>query len=1315
VTHLALDRRFIAWREKEGSAIERLRSPRLFADDIDWKELRKHQRVVILAEAGSGKTEEMLAQARALVSEGAFAFFTPVKSVALEGLGESFPNAERERLQAWLASDKPAWFFIDSVDEAKLNRIQLSAALRKLADGIASGLRRAHVVLSGRITDWEFRIDLDQFTEFLPVPRDLEKLGPPTAEAILGRALRGDYQQKGYAAVERAEPPLVLLIAPLDEPRVRVFAAGHGIGDSDPFIQAIEAADLWFLARRPLDLQWLVIYWKRHGRFGTLAAMIETSLQERLRETNLQHAHDDSVDPVRAMRALERIGAAMVFGRVDKILVEDSGISLSTTPDALRLEDVLPDWAPAPRRQLLTRAVFDPATFACVRLHNDNEGTVRAFLAARWLRRLRDREGSVRAQVNRIFTKVYGYPLIRPSLRQTCAWLSLEDSDVANEVIAREPELLLTEGDPGSLSAAARSAVVTRVIEEMARTGDGIGPVNEETLRRVTGPDIVPTVRTLWRTHKDEPRCRALLLRLIALGALADCADIAFEGTSGAYNDEITLVLAGRALMASADAATIETYANRIRAAEKTLPAQVLWEALDQLAPRCFSVKDFLSIVEGMNDQARAMWPGIDHFAPRFAERLRSRLDLEQLLQGLTALLDREEPADEDLEAEPNEEHLKLFAKIAVTLMRYVPPAQAPPQIIDIALRIRSVHRYRTVDDTSKGLIESLSETRERRREVFWHAARAWAEHRLLHGRPLDSVWAMSILGWPKHLQLGDLDWILSDAMALSAPRESQLALDAALDLWHHNGRREDILLRIRLKIESRSDLLEALNGWLTPRQPSAEEVSSNRELERLHLERQARETERDGSWNSFIAELRADPDQLRCVAPPSQDGGVDSRLFHLWLLLSNMDGRQSRYAIDDVRPVEAVLGARLALAFRDTLVKFWRRWKPTLESTRAPNQRNVINQVDCMGICGVSMEAKLNTGWPTYLTPQEAGRAAEYATLELNGFPAWTARLAAAWPAEVGDVVLNEILAELDDTSSESHAGPLQDVASGPLEVCRAVTGGLLPALQARESLAERKLSQALRILYRGLPADAQGYLSLVLDRVARATSPEAQASYLAAAFHRNPTAALDALRSTLDGMGSHDRRSLVEELLPRLSGDAFRGQDYELPALPLDVLERLVAIAFAEVRAADDVVHKNGVVFSPGLRDRAERARDGLFRQLCQIPGAATIEAIRRIGSIPGIPLRPDTIETLSQERAAADSEGTPWPPGAAYTLEHCAETAPGTAKELHALGVLRLEDIAYDLHHGDFALGTILKRLDNENEVQRWAASELRNRQG
>ena len=83
------------------------------------------------------------------------------------------------------------------------------------------------------------------------------------------------------------EEPLVVLMASLDAERVRRFAAAKGAPNLDAFMAEIEAANLWRFARRPLDLDWLVQFWRSHGRLGTLAEMLESSLTERLNETNL--------------------------------------------------------------------------------------------------------------------------------------------------------------------------------------------------------------------------------------------------------------------------------------------------------------------------------------------------------------------------------------------------------------------------------------------------------------------------------------------------------------------------------------------------------------------------------------------------------------------------------------------------------------------------------------------------------------------------------------------------------------------------------------------------------------------------------------------------------------------------------------------------------------------------------------------------------------------------------------------------------------------------------------------------------------------
>jgi hypothetical protein len=170
----------------------------------------------------------------------------------------------------------------------------------------------------------------------------------------------------------------------------------------------------------------------------------------------------------------------------------------------------------------------------------------------------------------------------------------------------------------------------------------------------------------------------------------------------------------------------------------------------------------------------------------------------------------------------------------------------------------------------------------------------------------------------------------------------------------------------------------------------------------------------------------------------------ADGRLFYLWELLRSVDEHHSRFAIDDVSPLEPVLGAELTAAFRDALVGFWRQLTPTLESARAPDERNLAGTVDCMAIAAISVEARATPDWPARLIPEDAAKAAAFATLELSGFPSWFPKLATAWPEQVNAVLLHEIVSELDDST---RYGTLQDVVHAPIEVARVVAPALLRA----------------------------------------------------------------------------------------------------------------------------------------------------------------------------------------------------------------------------------------------------------------------------
>ncbi len=1306
---IQLNRQFVAWDDKDpAEADTRFLMGRLNGS-LDWPVLLEKHRVVILAEAGSGKSEELTARAELQRNAGNYAFCTTVQEVAVDGLPGCLGAEDREQFETWKASQSPAWIFVDSVDEAKLDNIRLENAFRKLADGIDGAARRARVVLSSRYTDWEFRADLSRMARALPVPRPV--ITPPTSKEALERALRNE---RPHADKQLPEAPLVVLMAPLDRERVRTFAGGNGIEQVDRFIEAIDGADLWSLAARPFDLLWLVDYWRRFGRFGTLAEMLDASLTERLREPNLQRDRRDEITTTRAVDALERIGAALDFGRTDTIIIPDSQFALRVGAPHFDLPAILPDWSAEHRQRLLSRAVFDPATFGRARLHNDNQGVVRSYLAARWLRKRRQTNASLEDIFELLFATTYGAAVVRPSMRQTTAWLSIWDGDVAKEVLARDPQLLLQTGDPASLSLATRSDALQRAVEQIAATGDRLGFFDRSSLRRLSTPDMVLCIRSLWEAYKAKENVRLLLLSIAEMGRLDGCLDIAVEAVFGSFTDRYTPIYGVGALVAVADDTQLTRLGNLVKTNTSKLAGQFLWTALGHLVPKYISVDELLTILDGLSTEQRDEHYGLQIHGPELVAALTSRADLERLLAGLMSLMGPHGPPDAHEETEAEKAFAPGVAAAARKLLELARPDDAPEGAINAALRLGEDRLYGQRGKNAD-LKAAIHTSAARRRAAFWHAAEQFTGHPILLGAPLRNISQMEVLGWSPGLRPEDLDWVLSDLREQTSDDARLLALNAALVIWQDSDKATAILDRIRAFANSNAATREYLNAVLSPRQISEEELRQTQKLQALRQQREAKKTERNVGWAQFVDDLRANPAQLRQLPAPTPER-IDGRLFDLWQLLRSALGDVNRYAIDDVAALDPMFGSSVTAAFRDALIGFWRQWRPQLVSERAADKRNIIRMADCMGITAVSVEAKATPDWAPRLTSSDATRAAQYATLELSGFPPWFSALVTARPREVADVLMVEVRSQIRAAEGRPIHGILQDLLYGPPEAAAAIFEPLFEELQREPDFPSASLEPVLEILSRGIKDDAKARLAaLALERFESSLDEKAAAAYLWAAFVADPVSAIEALTARLDSLDLEAQTRLGQQLLvPLFSEPPFGGRG-EQRQLPFEVLERLVLVAFRTIRIDQDTTRPSGTVYSPDDRDRAQEARNNAFRQFANLPGRATFVALNRWAEQQDFPIGPRRLRELALARAAQDSEHAPWPPSEAYEIEQRFDPAPTTAKDLQEVAARRLSDIQREALHGDFAQGRTVKNLPNEREVQKWVASELRNRQG
>lgn len=1317
MTTVPLDRRFYEWREDaDGLAHSQYRAAAGLSDGtLGWFDLLAKRRAVILAEAGSGKTEELAEQARLQTAAGKFAFYATVQDVGSDGLDKAIRPADRLRLDAWRKSSESGWFFIDSIDEAKLDNIRLERALRQIAEGIAGNEGRAHILLSGRHTDWEFARDARRLNEELPLPRESMAEPVPPLETLIRRMLRHEKPPEPTPA----ETPLIVVMAPLDADRVRTYAAVKNAPELDGLIDAIQAANMWEFARRPLDLDWIVRYWRDHGRLGSFAEMIEASLRERVQEIDPDRARRDRLDAVRAQRGLERIGAALVFGRRTTIAIPDKDVPVEDVRATVKIGDVLTDWSNEDRLQLLTRPAFDPATFGRARLHNDNEGVVRAYLAARWLQRLRQANLPQRHLHDLLFSRTYEIELVKPSMLETAAWLSLWDESVATEVVRRAPFLLFTAGDPASLPLSTRQAVLTALIERMRRDEE-IPLLDLSSLARFAKPDIAPALRTIWKTDKDNAEICRFVLRLIWLGKLSECADLAEAASFGRYQDLYTAITAGRALVAAGDSRQQQDYADYIKQNCASIPTTVVWEAVDELFPRLISIDDLLAILTTVHlgtDEGGGF--NLDWNGAELAERLQDAADLTRLIEGLLSHLGAEPyDPDSDDDSSRDAQYAAALGAAAEQLLELSPPYAAPLAAIDAVLRIgdRRYDRTRRRLNKNVNAVEQLHRTPERRRAAFWRAADRLGDHRVLAGRPLLHTFQMKFLGWPPGLVLDDIDWLLADAPNRDCSTERQLAINAALNLWFNEGRQDETLkARIAAVAATDSDMQAAYTETMTPRVKSAEEVKSEKQLAESMRKGTRARAKREQSWIDFVTEMRADPAKLQKLLPTAANA-VDRRIYDLWQLLRVAVRGSSHYAINTVAPIAEIAGQEVAKAFADRLTEIWRSWNPRLHSERSPNERNQISTIDCMCIAGVSIEAASQPNWASQLTDEQAIRATKYATLEINGFPDWIEALAVAWPKAVEQVLAREAASDLENPTQGTHYQTLDCIHRGPECLTRLMSPALWRELPTRPSLNQLALRPLLPILVRGLPeADRGNLYTLVLHRFQNTDDPQVSAQYLGAAYAINARGATDALVARLDRLGEAERTALVERVLPQIFGSRWSRSEPSTASLDLATLERLVLLAYRIVRVEEDRDRANNGVYSPDERDEAQEARSAAFKTLVSIPGAATFEAILRLIDTPEFPIPASRLRALAYDRAAEDSEHTAWSAGEARQVEERFERRPVTGRELQLVALQRLEDLQHELLHGDFQQGTTLSALPNEPAVQNWMADRLRHVQG
>lgn len=405
--------------------------------------------------------------------------------------------------------------------------------------------------------------------------------------------------------------------------------------------------------------------------------------------------------------------------------------------------------------------------------------------------------------------------------------------------------------------------------------------------------------------------------------------------------------------------------------------------------------------------------------------------------------------------------------------------------------------------------------------------------------------------------------------------------------------------------------------------------------------------------------------------------------------------------------------GEEVARAFRDGAVGFWRRNKPKLRSEGAKANTTLFSTI--FGLGGLQIEASETEGWPGNLTEAEAELATRYATYELNGFPEWFGKLYDHFPDAVTRVLLGEVRWELAKLSPESEGlGILYDVSWYGEAMWERWAPILLQELTRSEPKSIRALSQMLKVI-QGSSLPAEQIRDLARKKCKLEGPLDHLAHWYAAWVGVDPDHGIPALEERLVAVADDKARATfaMEFLTHLLGGRRGESANARNAYRTASHLKALYLLMNEHIRSRDDIERAGKGVYSPGLRDNAQEARNHLSSLLQEIPGKEAFVALMEISKAhPEKNSRP-WFAMKAKSKAEQDVETGPWSVAQFVEFNAEMERTPANHRELFELAWLRMLDLKDDLERGDSSIATTLQKITLEPEMRKNIGNWLRDR--
>jgi len=1272
-------------------------------DRLSWFQIIKEYRLIILSEAGSGKTAEIRNIAHILRKEGKPAFFLRLEHLPGD-FEDAFEVGTYKDFREWLASGTEGWLLLDSVDEARLRSPgDFELAIRKLSNQISTAKDRTHLVITGRTTAWRPKTDLAYCAYHLPYAAAATTVTQPQDEDDKNS---GIMQTKTDSKSTTQSSFKIVALDELDAHQIAVFVDARGI-ESKSFLEAIERADAWSFTSRPQDLQELAEFWIDKGRIGTRLELMRNSIDRRLTERDQGRADARPLSEERARQGARLLAAAAILAQNPTIRVPDG----AENSPGISVQFVLAEWDNRDQSTLLSRPIFDEAIYGEVRFHHRS---VREYLAAEWFAELLKRETSRRNVESLFFCNQYGLDIVVPTLRQILPWLALLDEKIMARIRKVAPEIILEGGDPSQLPLDVRRSILYEVCEQMAEGAAGRTIHDHAAVQRFANPDLTDDVRILIRKYADNNDLTAFLLHMVWLGPLPGAQPETMNVALAPSAERYSRTTAFRAIKAIGCPEEQEIVRQSFLAEASELQRDWLAELLDDVHPTEQIVDWLIACLGKCEPNEENHFDHLEGCVTEFVAAADVEL-LPKVLSGLNGLLGLP-PMIERRYCQVSAKFKSLLAPASRAVERLIlarHPASLESDVLAVLHSIPALLGYGSHEqaELKANFSKIVPLWKDLNQALFWFEvgkARETADNK--SKERLTEFWRVSLFGSFWRFEQDDFGYVVQQISSQALQDNKLVALSLAFQIYNTSQRPRPWIAQLKKMVAGNDELSRQLSSYLRPpaqsreiRRMKRQEAQWKKRLEANH-KKQAQFHE---GWNKYLS------DKLEEARSALRDkpGVLINPLLYLFEQTRSEKSTTGRWTEYNWKGLIPKYGEEAARFYRDGAVAFWRHHVPLLRSEGATPNKTSYSII--IGLSGLEIEAHEIIDWPTKLSAEEVLLACKYASFELNGFPAWFPKLYEEHPKIVCEFLMQEIRYELShETPEETTHYVLSDVSESGQWSWGYIAPSIYDILKSMEPKNLPNLEKLLKIV-QGSSIPDKMIEALVSQKCRTLENPEHVAHWLAAWTGIAPEAAIPFLEDRLEKINDAEKQTFFAmTFIMRLCGsrrgyESATKQAFNTP----EYLMSLYLLMHKYIRPREDINRAGSGVYSPELRDHAQDARGSLLDMLNMIPGKESFLALMDIAKRhPEETFRP-LITRHAKSKAEQDGDLKPWSLSQIRDFHEKLERTPRNHRELAELAVLRFLDLKDDFENGDSSVAGILQTVEQETKMRNFIGRELR----